>query len=213
MRSVRKKHRPQLNGVYSAVHVCGSQQNHRICSQTATFPAIYFAVNSQRTGLACLNKDVTGERTGKRKWFPRQHCKYNCLQRMQEEQRTCFSTFCWQCSRSQGSARSQVGNEQRQKHSRHRSTLKLLEDAPKPGLDEGKKLQRSSSLAESSWLKSLPGFDWGKGEKEQNLWRHQHVWWGGQWSSRPAAVARMQNNAAGRSTLHTCFLLRLQTYR
>lgn len=109
-----------------AVHVCGSQQNHRICSQTATFPAIYFAVNSQRIGLACLNKDVTGERTGKKKWFPRQHCKYNCLQRMQEEQRTCFSTFSWQCIRSQGSAQSQVGNEQRQKHSREQEHLETL---------------------------------------------------------------------------------------
>lgn len=69
---------------------------------------------------------------------------------------------------AQGSAQSQVGNEQRQKHSRDKSTLKLLSDAPKSGPDEGKKLQRSSSLAESSRLKSLPGFDLGKGEKEQN---------------------------------------------
>lgn len=43
---------------------------------------------------------------------------------------------------AQGSAQSQVGNEQRQKHSRDKSTLKLLSDAPKSGPDEGKKLQK-----------------------------------------------------------------------
>lgn len=93
----------------------------------------------RKEGLPALKKtDVKGERgqfaTGQgRNDFQDNVCKYNCLQRMQVEQRGCSPTLRWLCRRPQESCSEPAGKwaeaeaQQGQEHLESTSTKTRLE--------------------------------------------------------------------------------------